>query len=348
MPILPLTPRAAALRHLGVTLLAAGLAACGGGDPGTPLALPLTLSADAAAVGCTPEPPASPLTVPAGSDHITLCWGPVGWNEPTRGDAALQQNLDFYPPPAQAAPAPLIVWAHPNGMDKTLPPNSAMRAALLPAALQAGYAFASVEFRHPVVNAPATPDSPVPHTDLADALVYLAAHAQTLGIDARNIFLVGQSRGTLGVWTAMQANAPTTWPRVRAVFGVNAQTSYQGNDFAQWFLVEPDRAEFLAEFNRRNPNAERYGSAVRDVTLAAPPVHLRYDAPVIPRQLTLAEMGTQDPVHYPDFGPVLCEAYARAGLPAGTCSYEADKKYKDRPDRAFEGYVQYFDRYRIP
>lgn len=342
----PLTPRAAALRHLGVSLLAAGLAACGGGDPSTAVAPDYTLLFADAAPGCTPQPPTAPLTVPPGSDHLTLCWGAMGWNEPTRHDAALQQNLDFYP--ARQASAPLIVWAHPNGMDKTLPLHSALRDALLPAALQAGYAFASVEFRHPVVNAPTTPHSPVPHTDLADALVYLAAHAQTLGIDARNIFLVGQSRGTLGVWTAMQANAPAAWPRVRAVFGVNAQTSYDGNDFAQWFLVEPDRAEFLTEFQRRNPNAERYGSAVRDVTPAAPPVHLRYDAPVVPRQLTLAEMGEHDALHYPNFGPALCEAYARARLPVGTCGYEANEKYKDRPDRAFAGYVQYFDRYRVP
>ncbi|WP_010458736.1 alpha/beta hydrolase [Acidovorax radicis] len=339
---------ATTLCRLIATTLALGLAACGGADNDgsfATAAAPLAhkQAQTEAPPGCTPTAPAT-RTLSPDKDHDTLCWGNVGWNEPTLDGAALQQNLDFYPATgsASATTAPLIVWAHPNGRTKAL--DATLRDTLLKPALLGGYAFASLEFRHPVVNAPTQPNSPVPHTDIAQALNYLVAHASALQVDPRNIFLVGQSRGTLGVWTALQPHL--TSPRVRAVFGVNAQTSYDGNDFAQWFLVEPARDDFLRAFNRKNPNADRYGSAVRDVTRNAPAVHLRYDSPVVGRQLTLAEMQQQDALHYPDFGPALCKAYTQAQAKA--CSYDADSRYHDRPDLAYEGYVRFFDRHRAP
>jgi hypothetical protein len=156
---------------------------------------------------------------------------------------------------------------------------------------------------------------------------------------------VGQSRGTLGVWTALQpANIA---PPVRAVFAVNAQTSYRGEDFAQWFLVPSARKPFLQDFYDRNPNADRYGSAVRDVTRDAPAVHLRYDSPVVGQPLTLEQMRQHDALHFPDFGPKLCEAYAAAQAGA-SCSYVADARLHNRPARAYDGYVQFFDRHRMP
>ena len=341
MTSIPAVPRPART-HMAWLLAAALLAACGGGgndDNGTAAATALGPFSTASAPGCQPD---APRAAPA-QDFITLCWGAEGWHEPTLDDKALQQNLDFYPAPAQSAAAPLIVWAHPNGMSKELPEGSALRRALLPPARDAGYAFASLEFRHPVTNASPEPGGPVPHTDIAQALSYLVTHAQALRIDPRNIFLVGQSRGTLGVWTAMQPDS--TSPPVRAVFAVNAQTSYRGEDFAQWFLVQPHRELFLQTFHSRNPNADRYGSAVRDVTRQAPPIQLRYDSPVVGRPLTLTQMQQQDALHYPDFGPALCNAYAAAQATA-SCSYVADARLHDHPALAYEGYVQFFDRHR--
>ena len=102
---------------------------------------------------------------------------------------------------------------------------------------------------------------------------------------------------------------------------------------------------FLQTFHGRNPNADRYGSAVRDVTRQAPPIQLRYDSPVVGRPLTLTQMQQQDALHYPDFGPALCNAYAAAQATA-SCSYVADARLHDHPALAYEGYVQFFDRHR--
>ena len=340
MTSLSAAPRPARI-HMALLLSAALLTACGGGgNDGSSV----TATSAAIAPGCQPDSPRAPLAPPPGQDFVTLCWGTEGWHEPTLDDRALQQNLDFYPAPAQSAAAPLIVWAHPNGMSKELPEGSALRQALLPPARNAGYAFASLEFRHPVTNASLEPGGPVPHPDIAQALTYLVTHAQALRIDPHNIFLVGQSRGTLGVWTAMQP--VTTSPPVRAVFAVNAQTSYRGEDFAQWFLVPSARKPFLHEFHSRNVNADRYGSAVRDVTRQAPPIQLRYDSPVVGHPLTLAQMRQQDALHYPDFGPALCYAYAAAQAPA-SCTYVADARLHDHPALAYKGYVHFFDQHRI-
>lgn len=349
-PILPTRP-AVLLRCLGLTILIVAASGCGdnpqtaddkaalqsksAGEPGT-----------AQPPGCTPAPPDAILPSQRESGYTTLCWGTVGWREPTLNGKALQQQLDVYPARiASSAGAPLVVWAHPNGMSKTITPGDPYHEALVRPALEAGYAFASVEFRHPVVNAPSEPDQPVPHTDLGEALNYLTAHAQALNIDPKNIFLAGQSRGTLGVWTAMQTKAPAPWPKVRAVFGYNAQTSYDGNEFAEWFLVESDRAKFLKAFNEQNPNAERYGSAVRDVSADAPPVQLRYSEPVVEGLISLKDLRQHDPLHYPNFGRVLCEAYARAQAPEGNCQYMADARINSVA-RGFYGYISFFNHHR--
>jgi hypothetical protein len=111
-------------------------------------AIALTVPAlGAQAAGCTPVK----LTAPV--DPQNICYGNVEWNEPTLGDKLLKQTFNLYrPASAGSNKTPLIIYAHPNGMSKALPVTGAMYKALVPPALNAGYAFASLEFRHPVVN----------------------------------------------------------------------------------------------------------------------------------------------------------------------------------------------------
>lgn len=301
--------------------------------------------------GCTPVAltPETP-----GKD---ICYGTATWREPTLGGIWLQQRFDFYRAPGASAttPAPLIVWAHPNGASKSIASGSGADNALLKPALAAGFAFASVEFRHPVVNeneADSATHPGVPHYDLARALQFIRANASALGIDRRNVFVVGGSRGTLSLWTVLQNDmAIPTSPdpvarqstRANAVFAYNAQTTYDGREFADLFLVPEDRAVAKAAWRLEHPKYAQFGSALRSVSAGAlpdPPVMLRYDQPFVRRLVTLEALLAMVEVHYPDYGLALCAAYAQAGI-GQRCSAEADPAFATA-DRAYAGYVDFF------
>ncbi|ALN65244.1 hypothetical protein GLA29479_4407 [Lysobacter antibioticus] len=303
-----------------------------------------------------------PTKLPMGVKGPGLCYGAETWPEPTLGGRTLEQQFDFYRTPS-TTPTPLIVWAHPNGMSKALPQDSPMYQALVVPALRAGFSFASIEFRHPVAN-DALPNSDadpgVPHYDLAYALQFIRANADALNIDKRNVFFVGQSRGSLAVWTALQDDMRDTdspdpvarqSTRVNAVYAVNAQTTYSGAEFANRFLIPADRAKFTAAFNQQHPKHEQFGSAIGSVNAgvkADPPVRLIYDSPEVGRLLSLEEMSKRDPIHYPDFGPALCRAYALAFGSSAYCTYDADTRYEGDPIAAYAGYVDFFKRYIRP
>ena len=301
--------------------------------------------------GCVPVPLAP------GAQGADLCYGAESWREPTLGGRWLQQAFDFYraAPAADGLPAPLIVWAHPNGTSKWLPRDGQGYAALVAPALVAGFSFASIEFRHPVTNETeaASPDDPgVPHHDIARALQFIRANAAALGIDRRNVFFVGGSRGTLTLWTALQddmADPDSQDPvarqstRVNAVFGVNAQTTYDGLEFADLFIVEGERGIAKAAWRLEHEKYAQFGSALRSVDRdvpADPPVMLRYDQPFVRHQVTLEELAAMVEVHYPDYGLALCVAYARAGL-GERCSAEADPRFASTA-AAYDGYVDFF------
>jgi len=313
----------------------------------------------AALLSCIVSSPAwacSPVPLSPGAQGQDLCYGPASWKEPTLGDRRLQQDFDFYRAPAAALPAPLVIWAHPNGMSKRLLPGGESYQALVAPALAAGFSFASIEFRHPVTNeaeADSQTDAGVPHRDIARALQFIRANAAALGIDRRNIFFVGGSRGTLTLWTALQDDmaipdspdpVARQSTRVNAVFGVNAQTTYDGLEFADLFLVPQDRPLAKSAWRLEHPKHAQFGSALRSVSAvspADPPVMLRYDQPFVQRLLTLEELAGMVEVHYPDFGLALCAAYLEAfGNPA-RCTAHADPRYA-ATGAAYAGYIDFF------
>lgn len=297
--------------------------------------------------GCTPVA-LGPNT--SGND---LCYGTAAWREPTLGGIWLQQRFDFHRAPGATGTtlAPLIVWAHPNGSSKTIVPGSGADNALLKPALAAGFSFASVEFRHPVVNeneADSPTNSGVPHRDLARALQFIRANALALGVDRRNVFVVGGSRGTLSLWTALQDDmAIPTSPdpvarqstRVNAVFAYNAQTTYDGREFADLFLVEADRPSFKATWQALHPKYAQFGSSIQSATGDDPPVMLRYDQSFIGRLVTQQELVSVDYVHYPDYGLAMCAAYRSAGIGA-RCTVEAGPQFDGMA--GYSGYVEFF------
>lgn len=300
--------------------------------------------------GCTPVAP-TPET--PGKD---LCYGTAAWREPTLGGTWLQQRFDFYRAPGASgtALAPLIVWAHPNGSSKAIAPGSGPDNMLLKPALAAGFSFASVEFRHPVVNeseADSANNPGVPHRDLARALQFIRANASALGIDPRNVFVVGGSRGTLSLWTVLQPDmAIPTSPdpvarqstRANAAFAYNAQTTYDGREFADLFLVEADRPAFKAAWQAQHPKYAQFGSSIQSASADDPPVMLRYDQSFIGRLVTVQELANVDSVHYPDYGLAICAAYRMAGIGA-RCTVEADPRFEGMA--GYVGYVDFFSQH---
>lgn len=313
----------------------------------------------AALVACVASPQAwacTPVPLSPGAQGADLCYGPATWNEPTLAGRVLEQNFDFYRAPVAALPAPLVIWAHPNGMSKSLTPGRDTYQALVLPALAAGFSFASIEFRHPVTNE-VEADSPgnpgVPHRDIARALQFIRANAAALGIDKRNVFFVGGSRGTLTLWTALQDDmaipdspdpVARQSTRVNAVFGVNAQTTYDGLEFANLFLVPEDRPIAKAAWRLEHPKYAQFGSAVQSVTASSPadpPVMLRYDQPFVRRLITLAELEGMVEVHYPDFGLALCAAYQQTYGSSSRCTAVADPGYATAGP-AYAGYIDFF------
>jgi acetyl esterase/lipase len=297
--------------------------------------------------GCTP------VALTSGTSSKDICYGTATWREPTLGGIWLQQRFDFYRAPGAGGGtlAPLIVWAHPNGGSKLIAPGSGADNVLLKPALAAGFSFASVEFRHPVVNENEA-DSPtnpgVPHYDLARALQFIRANASALGIDRRNVFVVGGSRGTLSLWTVLQNDmAIPTSPdpvarqstRANAVFAYNAQTTYDGREFADLFLVEADRPAYKAAWQAQHPKYAQFGSSIQSASADDPPLMLRYDQAFVGRLVTQQELAGVDSVHYPDFGLAICAAYRLAGI--GTrCTVEADPRFDGA--EGYNGYVEFF------
>jgi hypothetical protein len=297
-----------------------------------------------------------PVTLTPETPGNDICYGTAAWREPTLGGIWLQQRFDFHRAPGASGDTlvPLIVWAHPNGSCKSIVPGSGADTVLLQPALAAGFSFASVEFRHPVVNENEA-DSPtnpgVPHHDLARALQFIRANASALGIDRRNVFVVGGSRGTLSLWTVLQDDmAIPTSPdplarqstRVNAAFAYNAQTTYDGREFADLFLVEADRPAFKAAWQAQHPKYAQFGSSIQSATADDPPVMLRYDQAFLGRLVTQRELLAIDYVHYPDYGLAICAAYRTAGIGA-RCTVEADPRFEGMA--GYQGYVDFFRRH---
>jgi hypothetical protein len=320
-------------------LLLAGLTACGGGSE-APEAADQVQAAPATCADLSTVD-SSPQAVVRG-----LCYGSEVWHEPTVGKE-LRQTLDFWPAGGRpGAPAPLIVWAHPNGMTNFIAdgPDSPLYRDLVQPALRDGYAFASIEFRHPVVNEAI---EPAPHLDVAQAVQFLRAQAPRLDIDPHNVFIVAQSRGSLGLWTALQDDMAVPdhadpvrrqSTRVRAVFAYQPQATYDGLEFADLFVADAHQDRVKAWWRQMHPQYASFGSAIGSVDAGDPPVLLRYaDAPRAQR-LTYADFSEGvDVLHYADGGAVLCDAYRQSGV-----ALRCEVMFGVPRERAFDGYTAYF------
>jgi len=294
------------------------------------LAIFLWPSAVVAGSSCDPLPAQLPLVTPVVA-HGSLgdiayfkwddyCYGgaALSWTEWTEGndwDAGTQtltRRLDYYRrvdiPLGESIP--LVLYAHPNGQSEEIEPDSALYTALLLKVLEAGYALASLESRHPlssfIVKRPPGHDKPgwptpttsaLPSNDIATAVRWLKYNRRTFGIDANKIFLVGQSRGSTALLNALlnepAQNEFSDWrsrsSSVRGAYVVQAQTSYleaeigpvfvkgsgvNGEPYRYWY--HQDAPDVVIDLARNIP-----GSAVQLARNAAVdtlvPVHMAYE-----------------------------------------------------------------------
>lgn len=274
---------------------------------------------------------------------LDVPYGPATWRE---GGRDLAQTLDLYLPTTPAASAPLVFWAHPNGSTKSIGPATRLATDVAVPLLEAGTLFASIEFRHPAVNAAIG----APRTDLASAIQFLRCHAADIGLDAPRMAAVARSRGTLAVWTAVQNDLATTGAgpeathstRLRGVWAIAAQTSYWGEWIAEAFFDAASQPLVLAQLGPEN-----HGHAVGDVTADDPPIELRYEDPLPALPLAATDCssagGPIDCTHLPAFGDALCSAYAGAGI-GGDCHV----RYGVASGALLDGAVDFLDTVLAP
>ena len=271
-----------------------------------------------------------------------LVWGPETWFDASY-PATFQQDFDFWPVTRGATNQPLVIWAHPGGGVKHIKPESnpdepTLYDRIILPAKAAGFAVASLEYRHPVHNDNIVP---VPHNDIGLAVQSLRNMAPELGIDPNNIFLVGGSQGTLVVWQAQQPDlqvpgavgAAGQSSLVNAVYAYNAQATYRGRENARWFLVPEDRESYVTDWKTKHPQDDLFGSAAGSVHRRSPPLVVKHELPYYRRQVTEAEAIP----HHPDAGLKLCEAYRKAGIGKRCQNFDNIPKADD-----YKGYIEFF------
>jgi hypothetical protein len=264
-----------------------------------------------------------------------VLWGSASWEEPTRGDAVTFQVLDIAIP-SSAAPVngyPVLIFFHANGNDHIVAGGGDIDTLIKQPALTAGYAFASVEFRHPVTNE----SEGCPHTDCGLAIQYIRALHDALDLDRDNFFAYCRSRGNLAFWQAVQpdmanSNASTYAGRqsslLKGLFTLNSQVAYSVQGFCDLYIDPADHATILAT----NPDNPLWFDAIDAIPTATtlPQVVMQHESAYLGETISAAELTTWDGiagnsiVHFPDAGRLTAAAYAARGVPERCCAYDAE------------------------
>jgi acetyl esterase/lipase len=263
--------------------------------------------------------------------YRNLVWGSAEWFEP-EVRKVLKQDLDLFPVSRDQAPTPVIVYAHAAMTTKYISPMTGPYLSLVQPARAAGMSVVSVEYRHPVKDEYIVP---APHDDITQAMRWIHKHAIELHLDMNNVFLLGHSRGTLALWTALRyQNDPEV--RVNALYCYNAQSTYRGDEMATHFLIESDRAGFVADYEALHPQHALFGSALAESSVADPPMLLHHSDPFYRRLVTASEFTE----HHPDFGLAMCSTL-QAKTPSASCT-AVDQIPRDH---AYDGVVDFFLQY---
>ena len=207
-----------------------------------------------------------------------------------------RQLLDIYLPATEGV-FPVVMFIHGGGWsfgDKT----SRVNKDILQRVLDSGCAFVSVEYRFLADGKTAGLFPPVlaPLQDVKSALQFLRLRSKELNIDPERIVAYGNSAGGFSsLWLALSpdmANPKSDNPqermstRLRAVAGVNAQTSIDPAQMREWTgpkMKYGCRAFGITSFDvflkRRDEFAKFYPTLSPAALLSPddPPVYLHYE-----------------------------------------------------------------------
>ena len=249
---------------------------------------------------------------------VGIPWGSATWTEP--GVGTLAQLVDIWMPSGTAPVGgwPMVIHFHANGTTRTIGDGSSLKTWLVDPALAAGYAVASVEFRHPVMQAAIG----APHTDTGLAIQFLRSLHLALNLDRARFHALARSRGSLALWQSLQADMAdaeaTTYAGrqsslLKSLWTVQAQIFYSTTAFANAYIVAGDRAAVITA----NPDNAAWRNAYDAVSSAStlPNVAMTHELPWYGVQVSKATMdadGSQ--IHFPDAGRLMRDAYISRGF----------------------------------
>lgn len=181
----------------------------------------------------------------------------------------LMQRMTFFRPRNASTASgtyPLIIWSHPAGSSEKIDEDDEIFLYFVKPALKKGYAFASIENRHPATSAikapgPTTGLIAEDRNDISRAVQYMKYHSATFKVDVSQVYLAGQSRGSLALMAAF--DPPSGFlgkpgykgqdPKVNAVFAYQAQTVYDPAQIASIFVDSGEQSIITDSYSFTTP-----------------------------------------------------------------------------------------------
>lgn len=178
--------------------------------------------------------------------------------------------MDVYVPVHRAPPVPCVLWIHGGAWwegDRRETPSTWPPGLFFRLLVEAGLAVATVDYR---LSAEAR--WPAQGEDVAEALRFLRAHADVLGVDPGRFGVAGESAGGhLAAMAALTGSGPTAVRAAAVLYGVADLRDFDGVDQA------------TPEERRQTPEARLMGSLPDEAPdawdEASPRTRVHADAP---------------------------------------------------------------------
>lgn len=244
------------------------------------------------------------------------------WAEPTFAGATWYPRMDVYVP-SGTPPAggwPTVCYMHANGSTKAIPPGQSVDTKILQPLLAAGVALVAVEFPHPAImmQTSGVNGDPVAldcYNYIGRAVQKVRSIGGALSLNTTKLGAVTRSRGSLAIYAALRADLAAVTgthqqrqsSHLQAYWSVNGQTVHRSQSAADLFVLEAERATYLAS----NPNYSTLLDALELVYTAAsfPYLHLVTNDPYYNALVSASLVG----VHHPDMFRLLKERMAAMG-----------------------------------